>query len=53
MTHQITGGDAWTAAFVLMALTMVLTRVAVTAVVAARQGSAAHPSAFAVQAPVA
>ncbi len=36
MTHQITGADAWTAAFVLMALTMVVTRVAVTAAVAAR-----------------
>jgi hypothetical protein len=32
MTHQITGADAWTAAFVLMALTMVLVRVLVTAV---------------------
>jgi hypothetical protein len=31
MTHQITGADAWTAAFVLMALAMVVTRVAVTA----------------------
>jgi hypothetical protein len=31
MRHQITGADAWTAAFILMALTMVLTRVAVTA----------------------
>lgn len=30
--HRITGADAWTAAFVLMALAMVLTRVAVTAV---------------------
>ena len=28
--HQITGADAWTAAFVAMALTMVLTRVLVT-----------------------
>jgi hypothetical protein len=27
MRHQITGADAWTAAFVLMALAMVLTRV--------------------------
>jgi hypothetical protein len=31
MTHRITGADAWTAAFVLMALAMVVTRVAVTA----------------------
>jgi hypothetical protein len=31
MAQQITGADAWTAAFVLMALAMVLTRVAVTA----------------------
>ena len=31
ITHRITGADAWTAAFVLMALAMVLTRVAVTA----------------------
>jgi hypothetical protein len=30
MAHQITGADAWTAAFVLMALTMVLARVLVT-----------------------
>ncbi|WP_298515825.1 CPBP family intramembrane glutamic endopeptidase [uncultured Nocardioides sp.] len=29
--HRITGGEAWTAAFVLMALAMVLTRVLVTA----------------------
>ncbi len=29
--HQITGADAWTAGFVLMALAMVLTRVLVTA----------------------
>lgn len=30
--HQITGADAWTAAFIMMALAMVLTRVAVTSV---------------------
>jgi len=30
--HEITGADAWTAAFVLIALAMVLTRVVVTAV---------------------
>ena len=32
MTHRITGADAWSAAFVLMALTLVLVRVLVTAV---------------------
>lgn len=36
MTHQITGADAWTAAFVLMALAMVITRVAATGVATAR-----------------
>jgi hypothetical protein len=36
MAHQITGADAWRAAFVLMALVMVLTRVAATAVAASR-----------------
>ena len=36
MTHQITGADAWTAAFVLMALAMVATRVLVTATALAR-----------------
>jgi hypothetical protein len=36
MTHQITGADAWTAAFVLMALAMVLARSVVTAIQAAR-----------------
>ena len=34
--HRITGADAWTAAFVLMALAMVVTRVVVTAAQAAR-----------------
>jgi hypothetical protein len=34
MQHRITGADAWTAAFVLMALAMVLTRVATTAAAA-------------------
>lgn len=38
ITHQITGADAWTAAFVLMALVMVLTRVLVTATAVARSG---------------
>ena len=36
MTHQITGSDAWTAAFILMSLTMVVVRVATTGVVTAR-----------------
>jgi hypothetical protein len=36
VVHQITGAAAWTAAFVLMALAMVLTRVAVTAARAAQ-----------------
>ena len=34
--HQITGADAWTAAFVLMALAMVVTRLGVTGFRAAR-----------------
>ena len=40
--HQITGSEAWTSAFVLMALTMVLMRVAVTALRAGlvRRGNA-------------
>jgi hypothetical protein len=36
IAHQITGADAWRTAFVLMALVMVLTRVAATAVTARR-----------------
>jgi hypothetical protein len=32
MTHQITGADAWTAAFILLSLSMVLARVATSAV---------------------
>src|SRR6476620_10562381 len=36
MQHHISGADAWTAAFVLMALTMVLARVASTMVVIRR-----------------
>jgi len=35
LTHQITGGDAWTAAFILMSLAMVVVRVATTGVVTA------------------
>ena len=38
MTHQITGADAWTAAFILLSLGMVLTRVATSAVLIARAG---------------
>ena len=34
--HLITGADAWTAAFVIMALAMVVSRLAVTGVRAAR-----------------
>jgi hypothetical protein len=45
MRHQLTGADAWTAAFVLMALAMVLTRAAATAGMAAyaRRRPAAAP----------
>lgn len=39
--HSITGADAWTAAFVLMALAMVLARVASTAARAGRQSGGA------------
>jgi hypothetical protein len=35
MTHRITGADAWTAAFILMALAMVVVRVAATGVATA------------------
>jgi hypothetical protein len=35
MSHQITGADAWTSAFILMALAMVLVRVAATGVLTA------------------
>jgi hypothetical protein len=38
VAHQITGADAWRAAFVLMALAMVLTRVAATAIAARTTG---------------
>ncbi len=42
MRHQITGADAWTAAFVLMALSMVAVRLVVTAVqVSAHRSSSA------------
>jgi hypothetical protein len=36
MTHSITGADAWTAAFILMALAMVVVRVAATGLLTAR-----------------
>jgi hypothetical protein len=42
--HQITGADAWTAAFVIMALTMVLARVAITAIRASRSRAALAPA---------
>jgi hypothetical protein len=35
VSHQITGADAWTSAFILMALAMVLVRVAATGVLTA------------------
>jgi hypothetical protein len=38
MTHQITGADAWTAAFILLSLCMVLARVATSAVLIAVAG---------------
>ena len=42
MAHQITGAEAWTAAFVLMALAMVTVRVAATGFATAR--AARHPA---------
>lgn len=43
--HQITGADAWTAAFVLMALVMVMTRVLVTMLMTVRvSGRTAVPA---------
>lgn len=38
ITHQITGADAWTAAFILLSLSMVLARVATAAVLITRTG---------------
>jgi hypothetical protein len=38
MTHQITGADAWTAALILLSLSMVLARVATSAVLTALAG---------------
>ena len=38
MTHQITGADAWTAAFILLSLSMVLARVMTSAVLIASAG---------------
>lgn len=40
MAHRISGADAWTTAFVMMALAMVLVRVLVTSAAAARSGAA-------------
>ena len=45
MTHQITGGDAWTAAFILLSLSMVLTRVAASGVLIARASRRPAPTA--------
>jgi hypothetical protein len=45
MRHQITGADAWTAAFVLMALAMVAGRLLVTGAQAARRHTAAATAA--------
>jgi hypothetical protein len=42
MTHQITGADAWTSAFVIMALAMVVVRVAVTGLAARSTRSGAQ-----------
>jgi hypothetical protein len=38
MTHQITGGDAWTAAFILLSLAMVTARVATSGAIVAVAG---------------
>jgi hypothetical protein len=43
MRHSITGADAWTAAFILMALAMVVVRVAATGVVTARAARRPEP----------
>ena len=48
LAHQITGADAWTAAFILLSLCMVLTRVAASGVliaVAARRSASAADAA--------
>ena len=45
MTHQITGADAWTAAFILLSLSMVLTRVAASGVLIARASRRPAPTA--------
>ncbi|WP_344620285.1 hypothetical protein [Dactylosporangium salmoneum] len=44
MAHQITGADAWTAAFVLMALCMVVARVAVSGLLTARAARRTVPA---------
>jgi hypothetical protein len=45
MTHQITGADAWTAAFILLSLSMVLTRVVASGVLVARATRGPAPTA--------
>jgi hypothetical protein len=42
VTHQITGADAWTAAFIMLSLTMVLARVATSAAVIAAASRRGH-----------
>jgi hypothetical protein len=44
IAHQITGADAWRAAFVLMALVMVLTRITALALAAARAPRPTSPA---------
>jgi hypothetical protein len=44
MSHQITGADAWTAAFVLLSLSMVLARVVTSTVLIARAGRRPAPA---------
>jgi hypothetical protein len=45
MTHQITGADAWTAAFILLSLSMVLARVATSGFLIARATRRPAPAA--------
>src|SRR4051794_39874208 len=45
MTYQITGADAWTAAFILLSLSMVLARVAASGVLIARAARRPAPDA--------
>jgi hypothetical protein len=44
MTHQITGADAWTAAFILLSLSMILARVATSAVLITLAGRRPAPA---------